>query len=172
MVREFIKYTWYFVFFVLLQTLILNNIQFSSFINPYLYVFFILILPFELPKFFLLVASFLLGLSIDLFSNTPGMHTTACLTMAFARPYLLEFIAPREGYETGQKPLASYFGWNWYFRYSLIMVVIHHVVLFFIEVFSFQNFHLTLFRTFLSIGFTLVLIFLTQMFFFNPRRSA
>ena len=71
-----------FVVLVFIQVAILNNIQISGFINPYMYVLFILLLPFETPNWILLVLSFFLGLSIDIFSNTLGMHASASVFMA------------------------------------------------------------------------------------------
>jgi rod shape-determining protein MreD len=151
-----------FIFLILFQVLILNHIEFSGFINPYLYVLFILILPLETPKWFLLVTAFFLGLSVDLFSHTLGMHACATVTMAFLRPYLLKVIAPREGYETGAQPNARFFGMEWFIRYATILVVVHHSVLFYIEVFSFHQFFSTLLRVILSSIFTLILIVMSQ----------
>lgn len=171
MIREFIKYVWYFFFFVLFQVLILNNIQFSGLINPYLYILFLLLLPFETPKFILLLLAFLLGLSIDSFSDTMGMHSSACLAMAFVRPYLLKYISPRDGYELGSKPRLSEFGFSWYLRYSTLLVAVHHVVLFYLEAFTFDNFLYTLARSILSMFFTLVLILLSQFLVYSNRRT-
>ena len=83
-----------FLFLVFIQVLVFNNIQVSGLINPYIYVIFILLLPFETPKWAILGLAFLLGISVDLFTNTPGMHSTATVLMAFLRPYVLSIIAP------------------------------------------------------------------------------
>lgn len=77
MIRDFGKYAIMFVSLVLVQVLILNNIQFSGFVNPYVYVLFILLLPFTIPGYLLLGLSFLMGISIDIFSNTLGLHAAA-----------------------------------------------------------------------------------------------
>ena len=163
MIRDILRHTGNFFFFVLLQVLILNKIEISGFINPYLYVLFILLLPFETPKWFLLVVAFLLGLSIDLFSDTLGMHTFATVLLAFIRPYLLSVIAPRDGYEKGTSPGVKSFGMEWFLKYSLILVFAHHFALFYIETFSFHMFFSTLLRVILSGIFTMVLIVLSQL---------
>jgi hypothetical protein len=163
MIRELYRNIGNFIFLVLLQVLVLNNIEFSGFVNPYLYVLFILLLPFDTPKWLLLIVSFLLGISIDLFSNTLGMHAFACLAIAFIRPYLLEVIAPRDGYEAGLRPDKSSLGWEWMIKYSVIMVVIHHFILFYIETFKFQLFFSTFLRVILSSIFTIILIILSQL---------
>jgi hypothetical protein len=162
MIRYFSQHIGNFIFLILLQVLILNNIQFSGYINPYLYVLFIILLPFETPKWLILVLGFLLGFSIDLFSNTIGMHTFATVLIAFLRPYILKFIAPREGYETGTRPNLKFFGFEWFFKYAIILVLIHHFSLFFIEAFTFHQFFATLLRVILSSMFTLLLIVLSQ----------
>jgi hypothetical protein len=151
-----------FLVLVLLQVLVLNNIQLGGFINPYLYVLFILMLPFETPKSVLLIASFVLGLFIDMFSNTMGMHAAACVFMGFCRPFATIYISPRGGYEFGVLPTVKDLGFRWYITYAGIMVFLHHLILFFIEVFRFSDFFLTLNRVFLSTVFTLLLVVISQ----------
>ena len=153
---------WRFIVLVLLQVLIFNNIQLSGFINPYVYVIFIILLPFETPKWLLLVLGFLLGLSIDLFTNTPGFHAFATVLMAFVRPYILDFLSPRDNYEIGSFPRIYYYGFLWFLRYSAILIVIHHLSLFLIESFRFSYLYLTLYRSILSSMLTLVLIMVSQ----------
>jgi rod shape-determining protein MreD len=163
MIRGISIYGLYFVGLVLLQVLILNNIEISGFINPYFYILFILLLPFETPKWLLLVSAFALGLSIDLFSHTLGMHAFACVLVAYIRPFLLKVIAPREGYDAGTTPGVKYFGLDWFMRYAVIIVFTHHFALFFIETFKFHEFFSTLFRVILSSIFTLIIILLSQL---------
>jgi rod shape-determining protein MreD len=163
MIRGISIYGLYFVGLVLLQVLILNNIEISGFINPYFYILFILLLPFETPKWLLLVSAFALGLSIDLFSHTLGMHAFACVLVAYIRPFLLKVIAPREGYDAGTTPGVKYFGLDWFMRYAVIIVFTHHFALFFIETFKFHQFFSTLFRVILSSIFTLIIILLSQL---------
>lgn len=156
-----------FFFLVLLQVLVLNNIQWSGYLNPYLYVWFILMLPFSTPNWLLLVFSFILGFSIDSFTNTWGMHASACVLMGFVRPYLLKFIAPRDGYETASRPIIKDFGLEWVVKYSLILIFIHHFALFFIEDFSFSMFFYTLLRVVLSSLFTFVLVIISQFLIYK-----
>jgi len=162
MIRYFWRHIGNLFFLVLLQVLILNNIEINGYINPYLYVLFIILLPFETPKWLILFSGFVLGFSIDLFSHTLGMHTFATVFIAFLRPYILKFIAPREGYETGTRPNLKFFGFEWFFKYALILVLIHHFALFYIEAFTFHQFFVTLLRVMLSSSFTLLLILLSQ----------
>lgn len=163
MIRGVYQNIFNFVGLVTLQVLIFNNIELNGFINPYFYILFILLLPFETPKWLLLLSSFALGLSIDLFSHTLGMHAFACVFVAYLRPYLLKVIAPREGYDAGTAPTVKYFGLTWFMKYAVIIVFAHHFTLFFIETFKFHQFFATLFRVILSSIFTLIIIYLSQL---------
>lgn len=156
-----------FILLVLVQVLIINNIQFSGFVVPYLYVLFILLMPFETPKWLLIVSAFALGLSVDLFTQTPGMHAAACVLMAFLRPFILEMSAPRDGYEAGTFPRIHYYGFQWFLRYTVILVLAHHFILFYIEVFRFSEFFSTFLRVLLSSLFSVILIMLSQYFIYR-----
>jgi len=152
---------------VLLQVFIINNIQISSMINPYFYVIFILLLPFETPGWLLLLSAFGLGIVVDLFMNTPGLHAASCVFMAALRPQVLNMISPRDGYDQGSFPRLSYYGFGWFLRYSVILVFAHHLVLFFIEVFRFSNFVETLLKAALSTLLSVVLIMISQYFIYR-----
>jgi hypothetical protein len=156
-----------FVILIAAQLLIFNSIQFSGYINPYIYVLFILLLPFETPKWLLLITAFLLGFIMDIFSDTPGMHTAATVFMAFLRPFVLNLISPREGYESGTFPRVFYYGVNWFTRYALILIFAHHFILFYIEIFRFGNFFSTFFRVILSTVMSLIFIVLSQFFIYR-----
>src|SRR3954463_13540886 len=88
-----------FIFLILLQVLILNHVQWSGFVNPYVYILFILLLPIETPKSFVLLLAFTIGIVIDMFSNTAGLHAASSTLLAYARPFVLKAISPREDYE-------------------------------------------------------------------------
>jgi rod shape-determining protein MreD len=156
-----------FIILVLLQIFIFNKIQFSGFINPYIYILFILLLPFETPPWILLLSGFLLGFSVDMFTQTPGIHSAATVFLTFCRPSVLRIISPRGGYESGTYPSLYYFGITWFFKYTLILVLIHHLFLFFIEVFTLSDFFMTLIRALLSSIFSILLIIMSQYFVFK-----
>jgi len=167
MIRDLLKYMFMLTVLVLLQTLILNNIQFSGYINPYLYVLFILLLPFETPRYLLLFLGFFLGLAIDIFSNTPGIHASATTFLAFIRPFTVDLISSRDSIEVNAPPRISVMGFGWFLRYTLILVLAHHLFLFFIEVFTFEGFIYTLTRSLLSAAFTIILVIISQFLIFK-----
>mgnify|MGYP006098652593 CR=1 FL=1 len=167
MIKMFVTYPLQFTGFVLFQVLILNNVQLGGTVNPYVYILFILWLPIEWNKALVMGIAFVLGLSIDVFSDTMGMHASACVFLAFARPYVLNLFAPRDGYELNAPPTAGGLGWFWFLRYAVTGVFLHHSFLFFVEVFRFSEFFDTLGRILASSVFSLVLIFLAQVFSSN-----
>ena len=92
--KHYIKYLSLLPLFVLLQVLVLNEVLFFSYINPYLYLALILSLPLKTPKWFLLVYAFFLGFFIDLFSGSLGFHSTATVLLAFVKPAISRISIP------------------------------------------------------------------------------
>jgi len=156
-----------FFILVLLQVLIFNQIQFSKFINPYIYILFILLMPFETPGWMILMVGFLLGLSIDFASDTLGMHTMATVFMVFVRPYVLNTLSPREGYESGTYPRIYYMGFPWFAKYTIMLVLAHHLVLFYVEIFRLSEFFSTFLRVLLSSLFTFIFLVISQYFVYR-----
>ena len=162
MIRLIAKYIIYFIFLVLLQVTVLNHINFMDHINPYLYILFILALPFSVSKSGVLLLSFLMGFTIDIFVGTPGINTAATVFLGFLRNILLPFLEPRDGYEPGTHPSVAEYGWAWYMRYAVALVVLHHVALFFLDAFSLKNSGITVLYSLYSSVFTLILVVLSQ----------
>ena len=158
-----------FVVLILLQVGVLNQVQLGCFINPYLYILFVIMLPFGTPGWLLLLASFALGISVDMFCNSPGIHTSATVFAAFVRPYLLSAMMPRETVEPSDTPNIRIFGTGWFFKYSLMVVLVHHIFLYLIEAFKFSDVHLILSRSLLSVVFTMLLIILSQFLFIRNK---
>jgi rod shape-determining protein MreD len=164
MINSILRYGLIIVLLILLQILVLNNIQFSGFVNPYVYIMIILLLPSVTQAWLILIISFLTGLTIDLFTGSPGMHASATLLAGFSRPFVLRLIAPRDGYESGSDLSMSAYGFRWFFIYTTTIVLIHHTTLFFLEVFRFTDFFRTIFRILLSSFFTIGFILLIEYY--------
>ncbi|MCC6690088.1 MAG: rod shape-determining protein MreD [Bacteroidia bacterium] len=151
-----------FIVLILTQVLVIKNIELGRFINPFIYVLFIITLPFETPRSLLLLIAFVTGISIDMFYDTMGMHAAASVFMAFCRPRVFRFFAPRDGYEAGTEPIIRYMGSLWFVSCSAVLIVLHHFFLFYLEVFRWTEFFSTFFRVFMSALFTLGLCTLSQ----------
>jgi rod shape-determining protein MreD len=146
-----------FIALVLLQVLVLNNIQFLGYINPYLYILFILALPVQTPRWLTLILAFILGITIDMFSNTGGMHASATVLVAFSRNGIINLFT---SIDEGNNPTPSFytFGVSAYIKYVIFLVLIHHATLFFLEAFSFTHFWIMLAKTILSSFVTILII--------------
>jgi rod shape-determining protein MreD len=162
MINSILKYGLIFILLILLQVLLFNNIEFSGYINPWIYIMFILLLPCEISSWMLLIIAFLTGLTIDLFCGSPGMHASATVLAGFVRPHVMRLISPRDGYETGSDPSMMIYGFKWYLIYTLIIVLIHHTALFYLEVFRLTDFFRTLLRVILSSLFSITFIILLE----------
>jgi len=160
MINRILRYILIFVILILLQLFLFNNIQFSGYVNPYVYIMFIMLLPFEVSSWFLIIISFFTGFTIDIFTGTPGMHTAATVLAGFSRPFILRIISPRDGYEASSEPSLFVYGFRWFFFYTLLMVFIHHLMLFYVEVFRLTGFFNTFLRVLLSTLFSVTFIVL------------
>jgi len=164
MINSVLRFGLIFIILVLLQVLLFNNIQFSGYVNPYIYILFILLLPVEIPAWLLLILSFGLGMIMDFYSGTPGMHSFSSVLAGFVRPFILRLISPRDGYEPGAQPSMLIYGFRWFMLYTIIMVLIHHTALFYMEVFRFDDFFRTFLRVLLSSLFTVVFILIIEYY--------
>ncbi|MFA6923457.1 MAG: rod shape-determining protein MreD [Bacteroidales bacterium] len=160
-----------FIVLILFQVLILNNILLGGYINPYLYIVFILMLPFRTPNWLLLIFSFAMGISIDMFSDTIGMHAAACLFAAFIRPFTINYVYTKDDYEYITQPSVKDMGLYSFLTYAAIITFVHHFALFYIEAFRFADFFSTLLRVILSSLFTIVLIIITQYVFVKEKKK-
>lgn len=158
-----------FLILVIIQVFVLNNIRINGYINPYLYVLFILLLPFETPGWLLLISSFLIGLVVDIFAHTPGLNASASVLMAFCRPSLIRFLSGTKGIESGMEPGIKDMGFKWFFMYSFVLIFIHHTLFFFLEVFRFNEFPQTLKLILFSTLSSLALVLLSQYLFIKQK---
>lgn len=164
--KIFIKYLLMFAFVVLVQILLLNQIKISGFLNPFFYVLFILLLPISTPRYLVILLSFLLGLTIDIFSDTLGLHMAASVLMGYLRVPVMNMISGRES-ELSDYPSEKNNGFRWFVLYVATLVLFHHFFLFYLEVFSFSGFFRTLFRVFSSSILSVFIIVLSQFLIFR-----
>jgi rod shape-determining protein MreD len=169
MISNYLKYSGLFILAVFAQVVVFDNIYMGGYARVFFYVIFILSLPVEVNRYALMLLGFILGLSIDVFNNTPGMHSLATVTVAFIRPYVLEIYSPRDNYEQGEKPLIYNYGYFWFIKYALTILFIHHFVFYFVEVFRFYNFFITLFKVILSSFLGLTIIIISQLLVIRKR---
>jgi len=137
--------------------------------TPYLYILFILLLPFETPNLLLFVLAFLLGLTIDAFYDTPGLHTAACVLLAFVRILFISITVQKDGFDNEPEPTLSMMGFRWFFTYIVVLTLFHHFFLFNLEVFRFSEIQYTITRVILSSIFTVFLMLVSGLLFYRSK---
>jgi rod shape-determining protein MreD len=157
-----------FILLVLAQSLVLNNINFLGYINPYIYILFIILFPIKNNRMLFIFLSFLLGLSVDLFLDSGGVHAAACVTIAYVRPLILKFSFGMIYEHQTIKFSNTEFGQR--LTYFSIIIFIHHLLLFSLEIFNASNILLILKKTLLSGIFTILLCLLITVLFSSKRK--
>ncbi|MFM9987360.1 rod shape-determining protein MreD [Flavobacterium sp.] len=156
-----------FIFLLAAQIVIFNNIDLFGYINPYPYVLFILLYPVNSNRAGLLVASFLLGLTVDLFANSGGIHATSCLILAYVRPTYFKF-AFGLSYEYQTIRINDRLSPE-RFTFILISILTHHFILFLLEYFKFIFILDALLRTIVTTIFTLI-VSIIIIYLFKPSK--
>ncbi len=156
-----------FILLLAVQIIIFNNMNFFGFISPFPYLLFIILYPVNGNKSGLLFASFFLGLIMDLFCNSGGVHATACILLAYVRPALFKFSFGLS-YEYQTVRLNDVLSPE-RFTFIFLAVIIHHIVLFLLEAFQISFILDVLLRTLLSTAFT-ILISITIIYLIKPNK--
>lgn len=161
-----------FCLFILVQVFILDKVPLlHQFIKPYLYFLFILWLPFNLPRFWLMLVAFIFGMTMDYFAGTPGLHAAPCVLIAYLRPFILNILLPQEKTEFSYaEPSIKSLGFAPYSVYVLLLTFIHHAFLIFIEWMEFGNIVFFLGKVAGTTGISLLLIFITEMLFYRKAK--
>lgn len=159
-----------FVLFIGVQVYVLDNIPpLHRFIIPVLYFLFLLWLPFAISRFWLLIVGFITGITLDYFTMTPGLHAAACVLVAYARPFVINVLTPKDTSEFNyREPSARAMGWAPYTTYVLILTLFHHGYLTFLQWLQFGGFLTFLIKVVATTGISLLLIFTAEIIF--PRR--
>lgn len=158
-----------FIVLVFLQVFLFKNITLYNLSVPYPYILFILLLPFETPNIVLFPLAFIIGITIDAFYDTPGLHAAACTLLAFVRVSFINITVQKDGFDNEPEPTLSIMGFRWFFTYILILTLIHHFFLFNLEVFRISELQYTFVRFLLSSLFTVFLMLLSGLLFYRKR---
>ncbi len=158
------------IVFLIVQVFVLNKIPFlHQFIVPYLYFLFILWLPFSISRMGLLIIGFFTGLFLDYFMMRPGMHAAACVLIAYARPFIINLLLPKETEEFNyREPSPRALGWAPYTVYVLVLTLFHHTYLTLLQWLQFGTFLQFLIKVAATTAISMLLIFTTELLF--PRK--
>ncbi|MEC8402678.1 MAG: rod shape-determining protein MreD [Bacteroidota bacterium] len=157
--RDNILHIFQFFLLLFLQSFLLNNINLFGFINPNLYLLFIIIYRLDGNPTLLIIIGFVMGLLLDLLTQGSGGHTIATLTIAFLRLSIIKF-SFGVNYDV---PMGMIKGSLLRQRllYFMLMVVIHHLVLYSIVYFSLDNTITILKNTLFTSFFTFIMVFIS-----------
>lgn len=158
--------------FLLVQVYVLHKIPpVHQFVVPYVYYLFLIWLPFNTGRIWLMIIAFFYGLALDYFLMTPGLHAAACILVAYLRPFLVNLLIRQEGAEQSYgAPSINSMGWAPYSLLVFILTLVHHSYLVLLEWMSFGNFWYFLGKVGATTALSLVLVLLTEMLFYRKER--
>ncbi len=161
-----------FAIFIFIQVYVLFQIPpLHRFVVPYIYFLYILWLPFRISRGTLTLIGFLFGLTLDFFTNRPGLHAAPCVLIAYLRPFLINILIPQEGAEQNYKsPSITSMGLAPYATYILILTLLHNTYLVFLEWLQFGSFWYFLGKVLATTGISLLLILITELLFYRKEK--
>ncbi len=170
MSREIFANVLRFVLLFLVQGLLLVNVDLmDGKAQVFLYVLFVLMLPFRISTIGLMGLAFLMGIAVDMFYDSAGLHASASVLTAFVRPYFIRLFTPRDDYDVNDRPSISRMGFLWFLKYSAALIYIHCLWLYLLEAFTFSAFFGTLFKVFMTWGITLMISIIVVNLFAQKR---
>lgn len=158
-----------FLFILILQVLILNQIEIGFGIQLFVYPLFILLLPVEMSVVILMVFAFALGILIDAMSNTYGLHASSLLVVAYLRPMVFKLFAPRDGYDPLLETNIFSMGNTWFLKVFGLLIIIHHFWFFMLEMFKLNELAFVLQKTAFSAPLSFLICILLQYLFIRNR---
>lgn len=159
-----------FVSYLLLQVLLFRRVVLFDTAFCFVYIGFILFLPMEITTVVLMLLAFVMGIALDVFQNSPGLHAGASVVLAFLRNRWLLALTPQGGYDAATGSNAySQPGALWLLTYMLPLIILHQLVLFYAEAGGFQLMWLTLGKVLASVLFTFLMLFLYRLLFYRRR---
>jgi hypothetical protein len=160
----------YFLLYLLVQVMLFKQLVLFNTAFCFVYVAFILLLPIETNSMVLMLVALVLGIGVDVFYDSLGLHAFSLVLVAYLRNYWLGTITPQGGYDAGEGPTLAVNGLQWFMVYALPLVFVHHFVLFFTEAGGFGIFWFTMLKVITSLTFTMGVILFLQYFSFERRR--
>ena len=154
-----------------IQVLLFRNIALFDVAFCFVYISIILLLPIETDRIAVLLIAFIVGLTVDIFYNSFGIHASSAVLIGFIRVHWTNIITPQGGYDANSSPNLNNMGALWFATYILPLIFVHHFTLFFTESGGFSFFWFTLLKVFLSTIFTFLAIIIIQLLFANRKRG-
>ncbi|MCC8088342.1 MAG: rod shape-determining protein MreD [Rikenellaceae bacterium] len=169
---RFIEYSILFIVVAFLQIFLFNNLHVGYFMNPFIYLAFIILLPVDLSDYKLLLLGLFTGVMMDVFMGTPGINVMATVFVAFLRPALIRLFLLKDEVDEGGVPNLHKLGIVKFLNYSFLMVFLHCTTFFMLESMSFAGFGYTLLKILVNTASTLIAVYFIQLIFLFKRSKA
>lgn len=171
MTKTILNFALLFVILVIAQAVIFNNLILFNTAIAFVFIYPIIILPINTATNTAMTIGFLLGLSIDIFSDTPGLNALTCTIISFVRRPIYHLYVPRDEESAGQRPGIKAMGWTSFLKYALSMTLIYCICVYTLEAFSFFDIKRLLLRICASTIFTLIFIYAFDSLSLNRREK-
>jgi hypothetical protein len=157
---------------MLLQVFVCNYVQWFGFLNPFVFILFLILLPLEIPKIVQYILAFITGLIIDSFLRTYGIQAFSCVLLIFFRPYIILILNGLKPLETGVKPVPGIKNFNWILTYTLLLVFVHQISVTILETFQWVQWWRIIWTSALNTLFTTFIILCVQYIFYSNKNKA
>ena len=161
--REAIQYTLMIVLYLFLQIFFMRNLVLFNYAFCFIYIAGVLLLPPDIDRMYLLLIGFATGFVVDVFSNTYGMHAAATVLIAYLRPFLVQYQMESKGSERPEVGIRSQ-GLGSFLGLILPLILIHHSMLFLMEMNNFGMILYTALRIVASTLFTTIMVVILELF--------
>ena len=146
-----------YIIVMILQVLLFDQLQLLGACHPYIYVLCLLMMPITVPHSLSMLLGAAAGIIMDIFCNSLGVHTAACILVMFIRPYLIGAIVSDKDRLNEQINLHT-IGMEALVKYVVIMVLIHHLTIFLLAAWSWHHIGFLALDTIVSSTVTILII--------------
>jgi hypothetical protein len=159
-----------FILYLLVQVMVVKQMVLGNAAFSFIYLGFLLLLPLERDSLYLMLMGFVMGICIDIFYDSLGIHAASSVLVMYLRKVWAGSITPQGGYDAGSIPTVFMDGLSWWALYMLPLIFVHHFALFYLETWGFQLFFFTLKKVVLSTIYTFVMLLIIQYVFYRKGR--
>jgi len=159
-----------FIILILLQVFVFNYVQWFGFLNPFVYLLFLILLPAEIPKTFQYIIAFATGFIVDAFLRTYGIQSFACVLIIYLRPYIILVLNGLKPLDAGVRPLPGVKPFNWILVYTLLFVFVHQFSVTLLETFQWAQWWRILWTSIVNTLFTSFIILCLEYIFYSDRK--
>ena len=154
---------------ILLQVFVFNYVQWFGFLNPFVYLLFLILLPLEISKSTQYIIAFVTGFIVDAFLRTYGIQAFACVLMVFLRPYIILILNGLKPLEAGVRPIPGVKKFIWILVYTLLLVFVHQFTVTAIEVLQWNHWWRIIWTSVLNTLFTTFIILCVEYIFYSGK---